>query len=110
MKKKTLIIIVAVFLALVVAFAAIYFINEAKKDDDKAKDDKSQSDTVEGTQNGKSISITVIGADGNATDYWVITEADYLQDAMDDADGLTYTLDDSGMVIAVNGESDGSVP
>ena len=113
MNKKTLIIIVAAFLALAVALTAVYFIHNAKKDDGKAKDDKSQRDTNAGengdadedTQNGKSISITVVGADGNATDYWIITEADYLQDAMDEAEGLTYTLDDSGMVIAINGES-----
>ncbi|MDO4284347.1 MAG: DUF4430 domain-containing protein [Eubacteriales bacterium] len=51
----------------------------------------------------KSLTISVESADGATTDYAVLTDAEYLRQAMDEADGLTYEMTD-GMVITINGE------
>ena len=86
MNKKTLIIAVSVLLALVVAFAAVWFIWGEKA-----------------MAGSKEITIEVITKDGSSTVYEVRTDAEYLRGAMDEAEGLTYELVD-GMVMVVNGE------
>ncbi|MBR6326599.1 MAG: DUF4430 domain-containing protein [Lachnospiraceae bacterium] len=56
----------------------------------------------------KSITIEVVNSEGNSTVYKVDTDAEYLRQAMDEADGLTYSGTDSeyGMMVeVVNGES-----
>lgn len=66
--------------------------------------------TVFGTKpvaGGKNISIEVVNQAGQATVYEVSTDAEYLKQAMDEAEGLTYGGADSeyGMMIdTVNGE------
>ncbi len=59
---------------------------------------------VEGS---KSVTIEVICADGTATKYEVQTDAKFLQQAMDEAEGLEYSGEEGeyGMMIdTVNGE------
>ena len=59
-----------------------------------------------GTQSGsKDITINVINSAGETSSYEVATDAEYLQGAMDDAEGLTYETDSTDMVITVNGET-----
>ncbi len=56
---------------------------------------------------GKNITIEVINQAGQATVYDVSTNAEYLKQAMDEADGLTYGGADSEyglMIDTVNGE------
>lgn len=58
---------------------------------------------VEGT---KTVTIDVVSQDGNLVTYEVVTEAEFLQQAMDDADGLEYsgTEGEYGLVVdTVNG-------
>lgn len=86
MNKKTLIIIVAAFLALIAAFAAVWFIWGEKA-----------------MAGSKEITIEVISKDGSSTVYEVKTDSEYLREAMDEAEGLTYELTD-GMVMVVNGQ------
>ena len=86
MNKKALIIIVAAFLALILALGAAWFIWGEK--------------TMQGS---KEITIEVISKDGSSTVYEVKTDGEYLREAMDEAEGLAYELAD-GMVLTVNGE------
>lgn len=62
-----------------------------------------------GTQSGsKNVTLTVVDKDGGETTYTVKTDAEYLKDVMDTADGLTYegASDGTGyMVNTVNGET-----
>lgn len=62
-----------------------------------------------GTQSGsKNVTLTVVDKDGGETTYTVKTDAEYLKDVMDAADGLTYegASDGTGyMVSTVNGET-----
>lgn len=55
----------------------------------------------------KAITIEVVNSEGEVTSYELQTDAEYLQQAMDEADGLEYsgTEGDYGMMIdTVNGE------
>ena len=58
---------------------------------------------VEGS---KGITIEVVDSQGESKSYQLKTDAEYLQQAMDEAkeDGLTYEAED-GMVLVVNGEN-----
>ena len=59
-----------------------------------------------GTQSGsKTVTIQVIDSAGETASYTVRTDAQYLDQAMDEAQGLSYETDEGGMVIAVNGET-----
>ena len=56
---------------------------------------------------GKNITIEVTGSDGETVSYAVSTDAEYLRQAMDETDGLTYGGSESeyGMMVeTVNGE------
>ena len=60
-------------------------------------------------EGSKSVTITVVNKDGEKKEYQIKTDAEYLQQAMDDAkeEGLTYSGEDSEyglMVDTVNGE------
>lgn len=88
--KKIVISIVAVVLA-VALMVGIYYIAKPK--------------TVEGS---KTVAIAVINSDGETTDYTVKTDAEYLRQAMEETEGLTFSGDESEyglMVIEVNGET-----
>ena len=50
----------------------------------------------------KSVTIEVVDENNQSTLYTLSTHADYLEEAMDEADGLDYEVTD-GMVMAVNG-------
>lgn len=87
--KKKIIIGLVALVAVVVAFIAIYFIFREKP--------------VEGS---KEIVIKVVDSDEKVTTYELKTDAKYLKEAMDEADGLTYsgTEGDFGMMVdTVNG-------
>ena len=87
--KKKIIIGLVALVAVVVAFIAIYFIFREKP--------------VEGN---KEIVIKVVDSDKKVTTYELKTDAKYLKEAMDEAEGLTYsgTEGDFGMMIdTVNG-------
>lgn len=87
--KKKIIIGLVALVAVVVAFIAIYFIFREKP--------------VEGS---KEIVIKVVDSDKKVTTYELKTDAKYLKEAMDEAEGLTYsgTEGDFGMMIdTVNG-------
>lgn len=87
MKKRTLIITVAVILVLAAAMTAAWFLWREKP--------------MEGS---KEVTIEVIDKAGNSTVYELSTDAEYLRGAMEEAEGLTFTAQD-GMVLTVNGES-----
>ena len=89
--KKVLLGVVA-FLAVVVLMGAVYYF------------------TRPGTSKGaKEVEITVVSKDGEKTEYQIDTDAEYLQQAMDEAkeEGLTYsgTEGEFGLMVdTVNGE------
>lgn len=86
--KKGLIIGLVVLVVLVAAVAAAYLCLRP------------------GTQAGaKSVVINVINSAGETSEYKVMTDAEYLKAAMDDAEGLSYEVDAGDMVITVNGET-----
>ena len=61
------------------------------------------------TQEGaKTVTIEVVNKAGQTTTYTVHTDAEYLKDVMDEADGLTYVGEEGEygtMVNTVNGET-----
>jgi len=72
--------------------------------DDTAADDTADDAAAEGSKN---IIIEVKDSEGNVTTYEVTTDAEFLRQAMDEAEGLTYDGSDSefGMMVeVVNGE------
>ena len=57
-------------------------------------------------EGSKSITIEVVGKDGRSEEYKLRTDAEYLRQAMEDADGLTFSGTESeyGMMVeTVNG-------
>ena len=57
-------------------------------------------------EGSKSITIEVVGKDGRSEEYTLRTDAEYLRQAMEDADGLTFSGTESeyGMMVeTVNG-------
>lgn len=88
-KKK--ILGVAAFVALIAVMGILYFAFAQK--------------AVEGS---KSITIEVVNSQGESKVYELTTDAEYLAQAMDEAEGLEYTAVDSmyGLTVqSVNGES-----
>ena len=116
-KKKTgLIAGVVALIAFVVAFIVIYNINKPKPaaqtpqtetETEAVQPAENENNEVAEGNGSKNITIEVKGADGNITTYEVSTDAEYLRQAMDEAEGLTYSGTDSeyGMMVeVVNGE------
>ncbi|MCR4793357.1 MAG: DUF4430 domain-containing protein [Lachnospiraceae bacterium] len=108
-KKKGLIIGVIVLAVLVAAFIVVY--NMTKPGSGNSGNQQvatgTSADSAEGTSGLKNITIEVKGSDGNTVSYAVSTEAEFLRQAMDEAEGLTYsgTESDFGMMVeVVNGE------
>ena len=86
--KKGLIAAVIILAVVVAAMAVIYMFMKP------------------GTQSGsKTVTIQVIDSAGETASYTVRTDAQYLDQAMDEAQGLSYETDEGGMVITVNGET-----
>lgn len=91
-KKKTdkkLIIGAAILVALIAVFAIIFILFRPKT-----------------TQGAKSITIEVVDNNANSTMYDVHTDAEYLRQAMEEADGLEFSGTESeyGMMVeTVNG-------
>jgi hypothetical protein len=122
--KKGLIIGAVALVVLIAAFLVIYNIAKPKPSsgNDGQNTQQAASDTaVSDTDNSgaadtseaapeagsKNITIEVKSADGSTTSYSVSTNADYLRQAMDEAEGLTYSGTESeyGMMVeVVNGE------
>lgn len=89
--KKVLLGVVA-FLAVVVLMGAVYYFTRP-----------------ETSKGAKEVEITVVSKDGEKTEYQIGTDAEYLQQAMDEAkeEGLTYsgTEGEFGLMVdTVNGE------
>jgi len=89
--KKGLIIGLCVLVLAVIAVCLVFILNRPQ------------------TQAGaKTVTIEVVSSDASSKVYEVHTDAEYLRQAMDEADGLTYSGTDSeyGMMVeVVNGES-----
>lgn len=77
---------------------------ETAAEETAAADEQTAEDDAEGSKN---IVIEVKDSEGNVTSYEVTTDAEFLRQAMDEAEGLTYDGSDSeyGMMVeVVNGE------
>lgn len=75
--------------------------------DDQNADDTADDAAAESAEGSKNIVIEVKDSEGNVTTYEVTTDAEFLRQAMDEAEGLTYegTDSDYGMMVeVVNGE------
>ncbi len=97
MEKKTrnLLIGLGVFVALIAIVLIIFNLN------------KPQFQPAPAAEGSKNIIIEVKDSEGNVTTYEVTTDAEFLRQAMDEAEGLTYEGTDSeyGMMVeVVNGE------
>jgi hypothetical protein len=115
-KKKTgLIVGVIALIAVIAAFIVIYNINKPKPspapatETEAVAEQPAESEAPAATEEGgsKNIVIEVKDSEGNVTTYEVSTDAEYLRQAMDETDGLTYSGTDSeyGMMVeVVNGE------
>lgn len=91
-QNKKVILGVAAFLAVVVLMGAVYYFTRP-----------------ETSKGAKEVEITVVSKDGEKTEYQIDTDAEYLQQAMDEAkeEGLTYsgTEGEFGLMVdTVNGE------
>ena len=116
-KNKTGLIIGLIALVAVIAIMiVVYNVNRPKPQPaaetlateavTEVKEDETQ-DPAPAADGSKHITIEVTGADGKTTAYELATDAEYLRQAMDEADGLTYsgTESDFGMMVeVVNGE------
>ena len=131
-KQKNLLIGVGVFAALIVIALIIFNMNKPQAQpapaddtqtevtdetvdgeqtvaDDQNTDDTAADDTADdaAAEGSKNIIIEVKDSEGNVTTYEVTTDAEFLRQAMDEAEGLTYDGSDSefGMMVeVVNGE------
>ena len=75
--------------------------------DDEQADDDQNADDIDDAEGSKNIVIEVKDSEGNVTSYEVTTDAEFLRQAMDETEGLTYDGSDSeyGMMVeVVNGE------
>lgn len=91
-QNKKVILGVVAFLAVVVLMGAVYYFTRP-----------------ETSKGAKEVEITVVSKDGEKTEYQIDTDAEYLQQAMDEAkeEGLTYsgTEGEFGLMVdTVNGE------
>ena len=91
-QNKKVILGVVAFLVVVVILGAVYYFTRP-----------------ETSKGAKEVGITVVDAEGEKTEYIINTDAEYLQQAMDDAkeEGLTYsgTEGEYGLMVdTVNGE------
>ena len=91
-QNKKVILGVVAFLAVVVLLGAVYFFTRP-----------------ETSKGAKEVEITVVNKDGEKTEYQIDTDAEYLQQVMDEAkeEGLTYsgTEGEFGLMVdTVNGE------
>lgn len=94
-KKRNLLIGAGVFVVLIALVLIIYNLN------------KPQAQPEVTNEGSKNIIIEVKDSEGNVTTYEVTTDAEFLRQAMDEAEGLTYDGSDSefGMMVeVVNGE------
>ncbi|MBP5555848.1 MAG: DUF4430 domain-containing protein [Lachnospiraceae bacterium] len=85
---------------------------EAETADEQTAEEQNAEDTAsdeatDDAEGSKNIVIEVKDSEGNVTTYDVTTDAEFLRQAMDEAEGLTYEGTDSeyGMMVeVVNGE------
>lgn len=86
--RKVVIAGIIILVVLVAVMAAIYFVMGPK------------------TQAGsKTVTIEVINSSQETASYQVQTDARYLQQVMDEAQGLSYETDSGNMVVSINGET-----
>ncbi|HIS47354.1 MAG TPA: DUF4430 domain-containing protein [Candidatus Scybalocola faecigallinarum] len=86
--RKAVVAGIIILVVLVAVMAAIYFVMGPK------------------TQAGsKTVTIEVINSSQETASYQVQTDARYLQQVMDEAQGLSYETDSGNMVVSINGET-----
>lgn len=89
MKSNKKLGLILIPIILIIVFGAVYFVAKPKP-----------------TAGSKNVTITVVDNNGASTSYTVATDAEYLRQAMEEADGLTFSGEESEygmMVIEVNG-------
>lgn len=102
MKNNKVLKIVIGIVSLIVAVAAllgVYYAFREKPEQPNLGPSSEDSTSFD----EKQVTIEVVDSKGKAALYEISTHADYLKEAMDEADGLTYETDD-GMVMVINGE------
>lgn len=86
--RKAVVAGIIILVVLVAVMAAIYFVMGPK------------------TQAGsKTVTIEVINSSQETASYQVQTDAQYLQQVMDEAQGFSYETDSGNMVVSINGET-----
>ena len=95
--KKKIIGIIAIVLFAAVLLGVYYGFREKPENTSMGPDGNANIEMP-----GKDVAIELVGKDGAKTDFVLTTTADYLKDAMDEAEGLEYETND-GMVMSVNG-------
>ena len=95
MSKKGKIIWVLTVVLCAALLTAVYFaFGKSGKTQPAQRPDTAVTDTAEEVQEqqvSKNIIITVAGPDGESTSYELATKAEYLSQAMEDAQGLTFS-------------------
>ena len=111
-KNKTGLIIGLIALVAVIAvMIVVYNLNRPKPQpapetpavENNVADTEAEPAPSNDAEGSKHITIEVTGADGKTTAYELATDAEYLRQAMDEAEGLTYsgTESDFGMMVEV---------
>lgn len=95
--KKKICGIIAIIAVIGLLLGVYYVFREKPHNPNVGPDGNSSIEKV-----AKHVTIEVVGSDGESTIYEVSTHMDYLEGAMNDAEGLVYETD-NGMVMVVNG-------
>ena len=95
--KKKILSVVALALAITVLFCVYYIFREKPERPNIGPDENGYAEFI-----GKDVTLNLVGKDGETTEFVHTTASDYLQDVMDELDGLEYETVD-GMVMSVNG-------
>lgn len=96
--KKKIIGVIAIIAVIGILLGVYHVFREKPQQPNFGPDDNGSIEMV-----AKSVSIEIVGADGESKFYELSTHADYLKAAMEEADGLTYEAE-NGMVMVINGE------
>ncbi len=96
MKNKKIILGLGIFIALIAIMVGVWMGTRQKPVEEGEKTPVAV---------GKEITIEIVNSQKESKSYELKTEAEYLQEAMDEAkeDGLTYEME-NGMILIVNGE------
>ena len=108
LNKRTLVCIIGILL-LALAIVGLWFLYDSSVDTSVSPSQKPVSESVPIANEGDTtedeciaVTINVKDSDGNLVQYLVKTKGTVLEDAMKDAEGLTYETA-NGMVMKING-------